>query len=205
MKLSKTDMKVIGLTGSVGSGKSTVAAILRDQYGACLLAADEIGRKLMEPGEISYSKIVEYFGPEIVKPDKTLNRARLSGIVFGDREKLKKLNSFVHPYVTEQILTGLKAAGESGKYRLAVVESAILFEVHYEAFCDEVWYVYADGEAQKRRLKESRGYTEDKIRAVLQNQPSPEEYRKHCDFMLDNSKSLRDLEKTIKKYFCVDN
>lgn len=192
-------MKVIGLTGSVGSGKSSAAHILERDYGAFLLLADEIGRKLMEPGEISYREIRNWFGSGILKEDQTIDRELLSARVFSDPEQLKKLNSFVHPHVTGVIKEALALLREDGSYPYAVVESAILFDVHYEEFCDEVWYVCAEDEIRKKRLMDSRGYTEEKIQSILRQQKSHEEYRRRSDYQIDNSRSLTDLEENIKK------
>ena len=191
-------MKVIGLTGSIGSGKSTVAKILKDKHHAYLILSDEVAKQLMEPGEISYQMIVEYFGKEILSNDKKIDRQRLAAIVFADAEKLKKLNSFTHPYVLQAILKDIERIRESGEYELLVVETALLFQAKYEQFCDAVWVVTAEDSVRRQRLKDSRGYSDEKIDSILAKQMTNDEFRQYTSFVLDNSTDLRNIERQLQ-------
>lgn len=191
-------MKVIGLTGSVGSGKSTVANLLQEKYHAYIIYSDEVAKKLMEPGQKSYQKIVEYFGTDILKPNKEIDRGKLAALVFDDSEKLKMLNSFSHPYVQEYILEKINEIRERGEHEYVVVETALLFQVNYERFCDVVWVVVAEDAIRRKRLKESRGYDDQKIDSILAKQMSNDEFRKNTPYIIDNSKNLRNIEKQLQ-------
>ncbi|MBR1758459.1 MAG: dephospho-CoA kinase [Lachnospiraceae bacterium] len=198
-------VRVIGLTGGVGSGKSSVAYLLERDYHAFLLIADEIARDLMQPGQISYKQIVDYFGPEVILPDGQLDRAKLSDLVFDKPEELAKLNSFVHPHVVGVILEAIALLKESGEYPYIVVESAILFDVKYEAFCDEVWYVYANETVRRQRLMENRGYSVEKIESIEKNQRPHEDFLMRSDVAIDNSGDMEALEKRIAEAICGSN
>ena len=131
--------------------------------------------------------IVEEFGGEILNREGNLGREKLSKTVFSDLGKLKRLNELVHPYVKEEIKRQIRKEKERGEVPFIAVEAALLLEDHYETVCDEIWYIYADVRTREERLKESRGYTEEKIRRVMENQLEETEYRKKCDFVIDNS------------------
>ena len=204
-KESYSFMKIIGLMGGVGSGKSTVADILEKKYGAHLIITDDIAKKLYEKGEEGYHRIVSYFGNEILSENGEINRKKLSEIVFADKEKLKKLNSFIHPLVVESVLDvieEIKLANENKtkeqQVPYIVIETAILIEAGYRDLCDTVWYVAVDEEVRKQRLMNIRGYSEAKIDAILKNQMSDKDFSDNCDKILYNNGELYDLEKEIQ-------
>ena len=147
-------MKVTGVTGGVGAGKSMVLELLKKEYGARLFPADEIGRKLMEPKGACFAPVVKAFGKAVVKADGRLDRGKIAEIVFGDEEALGQLNGIIHPAVRREIETGLQKLKEED---LAVIESAILLEAGYEDICEEIWYVYAPEEIRISRLMEKIG------------------------------------------------
>lgn len=136
-------MKVIGLTGGVGCGKSTVANMIKEKFPADILIADNIGFELMMPGTICFQEIVEELGTEVLLEDKTLNRQLISKIVFQDKKKLERLNQIIHPRVKDFIKERLDHARESGLYSYVFIESAIILEAGYEDICDEFWYITA--------------------------------------------------------------
>lgn len=198
-------MKIIGLMGGVGSGKSTVADILEKKYGAHLIITDEIAKRLYEKGEESYQKIVSYFGTGILNKDGEINRKKLSEIVFVDKDKLEKLNSFVHPLVMKCVIEEIdeiKATNEhkqkEKQVKYIVIETALLIEAGYRDLCDTVWYVAVEQEVRKQRLMNIRGYSEEKINAILKNQMSDKDYSDNCDEILYNNGELYDLEKKIQ-------
>lgn len=198
-------MKIIGLMGGVGSGKSTVADILEKKYGAHLIITDEIAKRLYEKGEESYQKIVSYFGTGILNNDGEINRKKLSEIVFADKDKLEKLNSFVHPLVMKCVIKeidDIKATNEhkqkEKQVKYIVIETALLIEAGYRDLCDIVWYVAVEEEVRKQRLMNIRGYSEEKINAILKNQMSDKDYSDNCDRILYNNGELYDLEKEIQ-------
>lgn len=188
-------MKTIGITGGVGAGKSTVLAFLEKEYGAFVIQADQVGHLVMEPGEECYEPVIALFGKQIIKEDKTIDRKRVSDVVFGKPEKLLQLNSIIHPAVKRYILKSLEEQKKAGRL-LVIVEAALLLEEHYQDFCDEVWYVHTDKDIRIRRLMESRGYTREKAQNIIANQASEEFFLTHTDYAIENN---GDLEKTYRQ------
>ncbi len=191
-------MRIIGVTGGVGSGKSTVLEILRTEYGAGILEMDALGRRLMEPGEACFDAVVREFGKDFLLRDGRLDRKRLAEKVFRDEEALGALNAIVHPAVRREVERGLSAFRAEGR-SLAVLESAILLEAGYREVCSEIWYVRADREVRIRRLMESRGYTRERCEAVMKNQKDQEELSAAADRILDNDGDLKELKEQIAR------
>ena len=189
-------MKIIGITGGVGAGKSTVLDYLEKEFNACVLQADKIGHLVMEPDGICYDQVIALFGKKIIKNDKTIDRKIVSDVVFAHEEMRQKLDHIIHPAVKRYILDEIEVQQRAG-CPLMVVEAALLLEDHYDEICDEIWYVYVEEKTRIRRLQSSRGYTPEKTRAVLKNQKSDEEFRRFCQFMIDNSSD--NVENTYKQ------
>lgn len=190
---------IIGITGGVGAGKSQVLSILKEEYHAAVLFADEIGHLLMKPEQDCYMRIVEEFGESILREDKTIDRAKLSALVFDNEERLKKLNRIIHPAVKEYIRAQIADIYAKEQGKLIVIEAALLIEDNYDEICDEIWYIYADEATRRKRLKESRGYSDEKIDSIMKNQLSEAEFRKYCKKTIDNSKSLAKTREELKK------
>lgn len=187
---------VIGITGGVGCGKSTVMDILQQEYGAKILIADDMGHLVMEKGHPAYDEIRRQFGDEIINPDGDINREVLSGIVYGDGEKLAVLNSIVHPYVKEEIRKKLLLWKDEP---LVVLETAILFETGCDALCDEVWAVLTGREVRITRLMDSRGYTRKKAEEIMAKQLGEEQFRERCDRVIQNDGKPEMLRIQIKE------
>ncbi len=192
-------MKVIGITGGVGAGKSEILKYLKEQHGAVVVEADKVGHLLMEPGKRCYQEILEIFGEHILNKDQTINRGALGKIVFADKALLEKLNRIIHPGVKAYIAEQIEREKAAGKTDYFVVEAALLLEDHYDVICDEIWYIDTNTEVRKVRLKESRGYDEEKIASIMANQKSPEEFKNACQAVIDNSGNLTDTHKQIDK------
>lgn len=188
--------KVIGVTGGVGAGKSTVLHILKEEFYAHVIMADEIGRALMEPGQVCFGQIVEAFGRDIVRADGTLDREKLSELVFQEQEKLGRLNGIVHPQVKQAVRQEIDRAVKEG-IELVVIEAALLIEAGYRDICDELWYIYVPAQERVKRLYENRGYSEIKSYAVMSNQLSDSQFRRGCDFLVDNGRSLEETRGQI--------
>ena len=195
-------MKIIGVTGGVGAGKSTVLNYLEKRYGAKLILADLVGHEVMEPGHEAYEQVVKVFGQEIVSEDKTIDRKALGAIVFADEKKRMILNRIIHPAVRQEILRRLEEAKLS-HLSSAVVEAALFLEENYDAFCDETWYIYTDEKIRRQRLKESRGYSDERIDQIFRSQKTHEEFQKRCLFMIDNNGSeeetFRQIDRRMKE------
>ena len=195
-------MKIIGVTGGVGAGKSTVLNYLEKCYGAKLILADLVGHEVMEPGHEAYEQVVKVFGQEIVSEDKTIDRKALGAIVFADEKKRMILNRIIHPAVRQEILRRLEEA-ELLHLSYVVVEAALFLEENYDAFCDETWYIYTNEKIRRQRLKESRGYSDERIDQIFHSQKTHEEFQKRCLFMIDNNGSeeetFRQIDRRMKE------
>ena len=191
-------MKVIGITGGVGSGKSRVLSYIGEAYDAVICQADHVAWKLQEPGQKCYVEILERFGRDILNDDGTINRKKLGEIVFGNQDELLVLNSIMHPAVKEEILNCICNARENGsKYFL--IEAALLLEEGYKQICDEMWYIYTDENTRRFRLKESRAYSDEKIDAIMASQLPEEIFRKECQIVIDNGGDFEDTCYQIDK------
>ena len=191
-------MKIIGVTGGVGAGKSTVLNYPEKRYGAKLILADLVGHEVMEPGHEAYEQVVKVFGQEIVSEDKTIDRKALGAIVFADEKKRMILNRIIHPAVRQEILRRLEEA-ELLHLSYVVVEAALFLEENYDAFCDETWYIYTDEKIRRQRLKESRGYSDERIDQIFRSQKTHEEFQKRCLFMIDNNGSEKETFRQIDR------
>ena len=191
-------MKIIGVTGGVGAGKSTVLNYLEKRYGAKLILADLVGHEVMEPGHEAYEQVVKVFGQEIVSEDKTIDRKALGAIVFADEKKRMILNRIIHPAVRQEILRRLEEAKLS-HLSSVVVEAALFLEENYDAFCNETWYIYTSEDNRRLRLKESRGYSDEKIDRMFAAQKSHEEFLERCQFVIDNNGSAQETHRQIDR------
>lgn len=189
--MRQNNMKIIGITGGIGAGKSTVLDYLREQFHAYVIQADQVGHQVMEPGEICYSQVIALFGEHILKKDKTIDRKAVSDVVFGNEEKLKKLNGIIHPAVRQSVLEEIQLQKEK-KTAIVVVEAALLLEEHYEKFCDKVWYVHTDREIRISRLMENRGYSREKSESIISSQAPDEYFAKHADYIIRNNGDIKD-------------
>ena len=188
-------MRKIGITGGVGSGKSKVLEYLGSIAGVVVYQADFIARNLQMPGQKCYEAIVAHFGRKILNEDQTIDRKRLSELVFRDKEELQILNPLVHPAVNQRIEELIREEEKKGT-NLFVLEAALLTEDVYRQMLDEIWYVYAEKSVRRERLRSSRNYTDEKITSMINAQPSEERFRTFCDKMIDNTD---DFEKTKKQ------
>lgn len=178
--------KIIGLTGGVGCGKSTIIKLLQENYRCLAILTDDVSREQMLPGGAAYVRVVEEFGKEILSVDGTVDRAKLAGIVFLDAEKLARLNALTHPLVTEYVMSEVARERRENRYEILVIETALLIEGGYDRFCDQVWYVYASEQERRARLKKNRGYSDEKIDGLMQRQKSEAEFFAVATHVLDN-------------------
>lgn len=185
-------MKVIGITGGVGCGKSEVLHFLESRDGVIICKSDEVAKTLQRKGTKCFEEIVNHFGKGILADDGELNRKALAEIVFNDQKELEILNAIVHPAVEDCIREMIRDEREKGT-ELFFLETALLIESKYdELFCNEVWYIYASDDVRMKRLKYSRGYSEEKIEAIFRSQRTKDEYMECCDRVIDNSRSFEE-------------
>lgn len=186
-------MLSLGLTGGIGSGKSTVSALLEER-GAVVVDADRIVRSLQEPGEPVFEAMVEAFGPSIVAEDGTLDRQAVADIVFGDDEALKTLNGIVHPAVGAAIADRLVELAETDE--VVILDIPLLVESGRDDMA-AVIVVDVDPEIAVQRLVEHRGFSEEDARSRMSRQVSREDRLAKADVVLDNSGTLDDLEEQV--------
>ena len=184
-------MRLIGLTGGIGSGKSTVAALLRE-LGATVIDADEATRAVQAPGSPGLKQLVEAFGPEILTPDGALDRPRLAAIAFSDPEARRRLNEIIHPLVREWMAERQREAAERGDAAV-VLEVPLLFETRGAEGLDAVVLVYAPEDVQLKRLIEARGMDEQAARARIASQMPIEEKRRLASHVIPNTGTLGEL------------
>ena len=191
---------VIGVTGGVGAGKSTVLEILENEYGARLIFCDDVARDLQKCGGASYDAIVKYFGEDILSggPGSEIDRKALAKIVFNDEEKLNTLNSLTHPLVKEEVMHLINMYYSEDPERPVVIEAALLLEAGYKSFLDELWCVVADDEIRIKRLMESRGYSRQRALDMMKSQKTNEDFISSCDFAIYNSGDIENTKKQIK-------
>lgn len=190
-------MKTIGLTGGIGSGKSTVSQILAE-LGAFVIDADKVGHDIYLPGKEAWQQVTTAFGRDILAADQTIDRKKLGAIVFGNDEARKKLNAIVHPLMFKDIDRRIKAKCAEGFTKPIVVEAAILIEANWLPLVDEVWLVITNKNAVIERVATQRGMAAKDTEARIASQLSDSERRKHAQVVIENDGSLEELRQKIR-------
>ena len=189
-------MIILGITGGIGCGKSQVLELFCNKNGVVLCAADAIGRELQKKNGPAYEKIVQEFGDTFVKENGELDRKALAGFVFENADALQRLDDIVHPLVEKEVLTRMQAAHMS-RADLFLLESAILLDVGYQSFCDEVWWLKSSPETRLRRLADQRGMSAEEALRIMDKQRKDEEFEAACDQIIVNDSSLEELRRKI--------
>ena len=192
-------MRVIGITGGVGCGKTQVLSYIKNKYNCEVILADEVAHMVKEPGQSCYEALVDLLGKEILAPDGQIDRGAMAEKIFKDEVLLKQVNELIHPAVKEYNLRAIQKAREEEKLDFLFIEAALLIEDGYGQIVDELWYIYATEAVRRARLKESRSYSDEKITGILGRQLSEEEYRRHCKVVIDNSGDLKDTYEQIDR------
>lgn len=181
-------MKFIGITGGVGAGKTEILKYLAGREDTKIMLADDIARELSEPGQSCNEKLQELFaGTDVFDEKGKMNRPKVAAIIFKDEARRNGMNEILHPAVKEYVLHVLEQEKEEGRLRYLVLEAALLIEEHYDEICDELWYIYTSEENRRARLKQSRGYSDEKISEMFESQLCENEYRRHCKVVIDNN------------------
>ncbi len=190
-------MFVIGLTGGISSGKSTVSNYLREQ-GAAIIDADQVARELVEPGQAAYQEIVQFFGEQILDPHGELDRGRLGQIVFAKPEARQQLNQMTHPKVKQKTREILTELAKDPSVRLAVVDAPLLIEASMTSLVDQVWLLEVDEETQVSRLIERDGLTATDARRRIASQMPLAEKKQRADKIIDNNGSFPETVKQVQ-------
>jgi len=194
------DMKIIGITGGIGSGKSTVSRILRD-LGAAVIDADVLAKSVTTEGSEALKELTEYFGNDIVDEAGELDRKKLASIAFSDPVKLHALNSITHKYITEKIISAIEALRNSGKKDFIVIDAAIPIEKGFLDVTDEVWVVTADRETRIKRVMDRSDLTYEEVVNRINSQIRDEEYLRIADEVINNNGTIEELEQAVVKLF----
>ena len=183
-------MKIIGITGGVGAGKSTVLHMLKELCNCRIVMADDEAKKLMNKGGALEDAAVRLFGLNAYREDGTLNTGHIAEIFYKNPSKQQEWNNLVHPAVNNYIHNLIDETRKEGKFDYLFIEAALLIENGYDSICDEIWYVYADADTRIKRLSNDRGYSKDKSVSIMKKQLSDEEFRKNCSFVIDTGMDL---------------
>lgn len=194
-------MKVIGITGGVGAGKTEVLKLIEELSNCYIIRSDELAKSLEKKGEVCYLPIVELLGSGILGEDGEIIPSLMAKAIFEDAsdDNLKRVNDIIHPKVKERICQLI--AEKDGKYDYFFIEAALLIEEHYELICDELWYIYADRDIREKRLIDSRGYSIDKINGIMDSQLDDETFRKYCKNVVNNGGTLDDTRRQLISIF----
>ena len=193
-------MKVIGITGGVGAGKSRILTYLEEKYQARILMADQAAHRVKEKGQSCYEPLVSLLGREVLDEQGEIHKGRMAAMIFSEQKLLLQVNEIIHPEVRKYILGQIELERKRGEAKFFFLEAALLIEEHYDEICDELWYIYAEDSIRISRLMESRGYSREKALQIMKGQLLDEEFRKGCQFVIDNSGRLeRALEQIDRK------
>ena len=193
-------MRVIGLTGSIASGKSAVAKMLEEK-GAYLLDADLLAREVVEPGQPAWQEIVDWLGESILRPDRKIDRAKLADLVFNDRQMLEKLNKIVHPRVSARFVFLSEKIKEKDPDAVIVYDVPLLIEAGLQGFVDLVLLAYVPREVQIARLQSRDGLSRAGAELRLKAQMPLEEKKNYADVIIDNSGTLAETSRQVDQFW----
>ena len=189
---------VIGLTGGIASGKSTVAGQL-EELGAHVIDADRLGHRVYEPGSTGFQKVVNAFGHDIVAKDGTIDRRVLGGKVFGAPEQMERLSEITWPEIRKLAASDIADWKRKDRHGVVVLEAAVLLEAGWQDLVDEVWVVTVKIATAAERLMARNGLNEEQAMSRIQSQMSARERLEHADVKIDNSDALDDLHRRVER------
>jgi dephospho-CoA kinase len=190
---------VIGLTGGIATGKSTVSAMLAE-HGATIIDSDRIARQVVQPGTPGLAKIVAHFGEEYLLPGGELNRTKLGQKIFSDEKARQRLMEITHPYIFAEINTQIEHAQSQGE-KMIVLDAPLLIETGLNRQVERVVLVYVDEETQIERLMKRDHLTREEAMRRIASQMSIEEKKRYADIIIDNRGSLKELEDQVERLF----
>ncbi len=199
MKQNRTFF-ILGITGGAGSGKTTVVEYIKQMASVRFLHCDVIAHELMQPGGLSYTALIQEFGAVILDETITesmppISREKLAKLAMATKESRKRLNEITHPLVRQAVEQKIEQLEKEQFCGIVIIEAALLIEAGYKEICDELWYIFAPIADRKRRMRENRGYAEQKIENILAGQLSEEQFRANADVVIENPDREKEEEK----------
>jgi len=188
---------IVGLTGGIVGGKSTVASMFRD-LGAKIIDADKLGHSVIFPNKPAWKKIVKIFGKDILQNDLTINREKLGKIVFTNQTFLKKLNEVTHPEITKMIKKEIDSA-TNNQEKVLIIDAALIYEAKIDRLMDKIIVVYIDKDEQIKRLIKRNNFSRDEALQRIRSQIPMKEKAKMADYVIDNSNSLSKTREQVEK------
>lgn len=191
-------MKIIGITGGVGAGKTQVLSYIEAHYRCRIIRADEAAHLLYEPGQECHKRLVQLLGHDILNKDSTIDKKKMAALIFNDKNLLQGVNQIVHPAVKKYILEQIAYEQEKGEAEYFFIEAALLIEERYDQIVDEMWYIHADAQVRAQRLMRDRQYSAQKVTDIMSGQLGEAQFRQHCKVVLSNNGDLEDTYKQIQ-------
>lgn len=185
---------VIGIYGGVGSGKSVVLQYLKERYDAVVIGMDETAHALYEKGRAGYVEVLSLLGTGVLNPDQTLNRGKMAELLYKNPQLLRTLNARIHPLVYRETERRIREALPESA--LIAVETALPSPDGSDSI-EEIWYVYTPKELRAERLRKNRGYTDARIREIMEQQPDDRDYAALSDWVLENAEAPEALFEKI--------
>jgi dephospho-CoA kinase len=193
-------MLIVALTGGIASGKSVVADVLA-RHGCYLHSADQTARRLMEPGQPAWEKVVARFGRTILRPDQTIDRPGLARIIFNDEEARLFLNRLIHPLVLEEKRAAIERLAKEGRVKIFVSEAALTIEAGFAGFFDKIIVVYCRPEIQIQRLMERDHIERVEASKKIQSQMPAEDKRKYADHVIETSGTVDETVRQSERVY----
>lgn len=192
-------MKIIGITGGVGAGKSRILDFIKDNYNSYIILADDLAKDLCLKGQRCYEPLINLLGSSVISENGEIDRRVMADMIFEKPELRELVNSIIHPAVLNFILEKIDQLKALETVDYFFIEAALLIECGYKKVVDELWYIYASEDVRRKRLRESRGYSDEKIDNIFKSQLSESEFRENADFVIDNSGSVDDSFQMIRE------
>lgn len=194
--------QVIGITGGIASGKSSISQFIREELGFTIIDADIAAREVVEPGQDAYQEVIKVFGTDLLLPDASIDRAKLGSIIFHDEKKRLKLNKIVHPAVRKRMLMQKELAFELGE-KVLFMDIPLLFESKLTHMVDKTIVIYVDERIQLERLKKRNGLSELDAKARIDSQMPLVEKKKLADAVVNNNGSLLESKKQVREILAM--
>ncbi len=191
---------IIGVTGGIGAGKSSVSSILRE-LGAVVLDADQISREVTEPGKQAWQQIIKAFGNDVLMPDQRLDRKKLAGIVFRSRQKRLLLENIIHREVTEIMKRQIDALKNQGFDGVIVLDVPIPVKKGFQDTVDQIWVVTCHDEERIRRVMARSGFTYEDAKNRINAQMPQDEYKKLAHIIIENNGSIEALKARVEALY----